>query len=179
MTKSADIAERARRHRLAYLGFSLAVMPLMDERHPLADVWHQLYEIPPSAPFEVNRVDGSTHSAEPIGAILEQVAALPGAGLGEDLLAIVAMHSATRLGDDLLRGGLMRTDEPLLQFARHLRNACAHGNRWNFQGDQPKHPAALRGRSLDASLNGTKAIMGWLGPGDFLDFLEDLVALVD
>ncbi len=93
-------------------------------------------------------------------------------------MPLAAMQGATRLGDDLGQAGLDDRGEPLLQFARHLRNACAHGNRWHFRPGEPKHPAALRGRQLDTSLHGSNALFDWVGPGDYLDFLEDLATFL-
>src|SRR4051812_43717468 len=43
-------------------------------------------------------------------------------------------------------------------------------------GGEPRKRAALRGRELTVDLHGTKAVYGWLGPGDYLDFLDDIAA---
>jgi hypothetical protein len=138
---------------------------------------HQLFGLPPDAPIEVYRSDGTMHSSQTTREALRRVSELRGGGLREDLLAFVAMHGATRIGDDLQQAGLLRGDtSPLLEFARHLRNACAHGNRWHFRREEPRRPAALRERALERELHGTKAIYGWLAPGDYLDFLDDLAA---
>ncbi|HET8863514.1 MAG TPA: hypothetical protein VFM94_09725 [Solirubrobacterales bacterium] len=142
------------------------------------DFYETVAEMPAEAPVEIRRQDGTVRSDESIGEILRRIPTMPGAGLREDLLPLTAIYGATILGDRLQNAQLTKVGQPLLQFARHLRNACAHGNRWHFRGGEPKHKAELRGRRLDASLDGSKAMYGWLGPGDYLDFLEDLAAFL-
>jgi hypothetical protein len=156
---------------------NLTLAPLLDPRLPLLEVWNRLYKMPPTAPFEVVRNDGSIHSGKALRDVFSEVARLTTGGFGDDLLNFMAMHGAVRLGDYLKRANLDEGD-PLLEFARHLRNACAHGNRWHFRPGQPSRPATLRGRTLDRSLQGTQAIPDWLGPGDYLDFLDDLASLL-
>jgi len=168
-----EIATRAEELKIAFLGVSLAMPALLDPRTPLLDIYCRLYGKRPDSPVEIGRLDGSFHSADPIGAVLARVAALQHGGR-KDVLTFAGMHGATRIGDSLLRADLVRNGEPLLQFARHLRNACAHGNLWHFGHGEPKHPAELRGRRLDASLHGSKALYGWVAPGDYLDYLDDL-----
>ena len=177
-TVQENVATEAEGLKVGYLGLSLALVSLLDPRLPLLDVQQRFYGMGPHTPFEVVRNDGTMHSSTPISEVFRQAAALPHAGFSDGVLNIAIISGATSLGDALVQGNLMRRSEPLLQFARHLRNACAHGNRWHFRGDEPKHRAALRGRELDASLHGTPAVMDWLGPGDYLDYLEDLATLL-
>lgn len=177
MTARLEIADRATDLKTAYLGITLALVPLLDPRVPLLD-YYKTFDQTDTSPFEVARKDGTLHSAERLSAILMRATQLHAAGLREDSLSFAAMYGATRLGDDLSAAGLIRKDEPLLQFARHFRNACAHGNRWHFAKNEPAHPAILRGRRLEASLHGTQAMYGWLAPGDYLDFLDDLSTLL-
>src|ERR1700761_8109026 len=37
---------------------------------------------------------------------------------------------------------------PEMEFFRHVRNACAHGNRFNFVGKEPRQPAIWRGLTI-------------------------------
>lgn len=175
MTDRADIANLAENLKTTFIGFQLAVPIMVHPEVPLIQ-FHRSMGIPPDSPAIIKRNDGTVHSDESIGSILNRMAGLPGAGLEGELLAVIGIHGAVRLGDELLNACLIRPEEPLLEFARHLRNACAHGNRWHFRNGEPKHPAQLRDRELDLSLHGTKAMYGWLGPGDYLDYLDDLTA---
>jgi len=178
MPTAEEIATQAEGLKAGYLGLNLALVPLLDPRLPLLAVQREHYGMPASAPVEVMRDDGSMHSSTTIEQVFRQAAALPNAGFQEGILNIGIISGATALGDALKQAGLGWSTDPLLQFARHLRNACAHGNRWHFLQGEPKQRAALRGRELNASLHGSPAVMDWLGPGDYLDYLDDLAALL-
>lgn len=180
LSAASDIADQAESLKTAFVGLQLSVPMLMHPQAPLLDFYATVAEMPAEAPVQIRRQDNTVHSDESIGEILRRIPTMPGAGLQKDLLPLTAIYGAMILGDRLQQAQLMRADEPLLQFARHLRNACARGNRWHFRGGEPKHKAELelRGRRLDASLHGSKALYDWLGPGDYLDFLDDLATLL-
>jgi hypothetical protein len=80
----------------------------------------------------------------------------------------------TRIGDMILQGNYSKRDEPLLQFARHFRNACAHGDRWSFRDGEPKYTASCRDLTLDASLEGKRATYDTVSPKLYLEFLDDI-----
>jgi hypothetical protein len=176
MANAGEIAELAERQKTAFIGLQLAIPYLLHPQAPLIDFLDRELGLPPETPVEIKREDGSVHSDEEIGVLVQRFVELPGGGLGGELAYLVAMHGAITLGDELIQAGQPDPSNPLLQFGRHLRNACAHGNRWHFRSGEPRHRAELRGRRLVASLHGTKAMYGWLGPGDYLDYLDDLIA---
>jgi hypothetical protein len=178
VTFASEIAERADAFKAGFIGLELALPPLLHPDMPLLSVYENVLRMPRNAPVEVHRHDGTIHSDQSIDEALRRVTALPGGGFGGDLLPLAAMQGATRLGDDLQQARLYSASDPLLQFARHFRNACAHGNRWHFQHGEPRHVAALRDRQLDASLHGSRVLFDWVAPGDYLDFLDDLAALL-
>ncbi|MFE4961637.1 hypothetical protein [Streptomyces sp. NPDC056660] len=158
-----------------YLGLSMALVPLIDPAIPLLPIFDR-YGLPPEAPVIVRRQDNTVYSSQSLQEVLTAATAVPGAGMRGDLLAFVIMHGMTRIGDAIDQAGLRDPSNATLELARHLRNACAHGNRWHFRPGEPRYPATLRGRSIDAGLHGTRAVNGWLGPGDYLDLLDDLAA---
>lgn len=86
--------------------------------------------------------------------VLTKLTALRGDIVSQDILSIAMLLGATRLGDMILQAGLSRRDEPLLQFARHFRDAAAHGDRWSFRQGQPETPAACRDLVLAANMVG-------------------------
>lgn len=173
---TSDIAKTARDLGNGFLALQLAWLALLDPSVPLLRVWKELGRQDPMSPFHVIRNDGTKHSSRPISEILIEAASTPGAGMGGDLLKFPAMYGGVRVADDLKSAGILPAPtEPLLEFARHFRNACAHGNRWHFVGNQPQNPAELRGLTLDASMHGSEALFKWVGPGDYLDYLDDLV----
>lgn len=172
-----DVAKRAEELKELFLGISLTLVPLLDPARPLLDVMMRHYGHPPSAPIVVQRKDGSKHSARTYEDVLTRCSTLRGPILRDDLLHFAAMHGGTRIGDMIGEGGFRDESNPLLEFARHFRNACAHGNRWHFLGGEPRNPTSLRGRTLDASLHGRRAMPDWLAPGDYLDYLDDIASL--
>ncbi|MFZ4177152.1 hypothetical protein ACOZCI_23085 [Streptomyces griseoincarnatus] len=171
---AARITQMAGEFKIAFSGISLAIVPLMDPRLPLLGVFQSLYEQSADSPVIITRKDGTRHSSQRLFDVLSAAASVPGAGLRGDLLVFTAMHGVTRIGDAIDQADLRDPSSPLLEFTRHLRNACAHGNRWHFRGAEPKFPAALRGRTIDSSMHGSQAVNGWLGFGDYLDLLDDL-----
>jgi hypothetical protein len=173
--EAARIAQMADEYKIAFSGVSLALVPLMDPRLPLLSIFER-YGQSADSPVIVTRKSGTEHSSQSMLEVLRNAASIPGAGLRGDFLAFTAMHGVTRLGDAIDQAGVRNNASPLLEFTRHLRNACAHGNRWHFRNNEPKYPAALRGRTIDASLHGGQAVIGWLGFGDYLDLLDDLAA---
>lgn len=105
--------------------------------------------------------------------ILTKVTYIRGDTLGQDLLSLAMLLGATRIGDMIMLGKHGSTDEPLLQFARHFRNARAHGDRWNFRKGEPAHPAACRDLVLTASLHGQRATWETVSPR-YVEFLDDI-----
>jgi hypothetical protein len=176
-TSAAELAARAENYKTSFVGIQLAVMALL---HPAGFMERVMDEITPelsTSPLVVKRADGTTASSANIDYWLKKARENNGKGLGlhEDVLPFTAMFIVTRLEDDLLTLGLRSKNSPLFEFLRHLRNAAAHGNRWHFTGQEPKHPAQLRSIALDSSMHGTIAIYsGTVAPGDFFDLLDDL-----
>lgn len=163
--------------KTAFVGVNLALVALLHPSLPLVRFFREMQGSPDSV-LEIMRNDGTAHSSEPLEAALRRAASLPGAGLRGDVLIFAAMHGTIRLWDELDNAGFRDSSKPLLEFGRHLRNACAHGNRWSFRGREPRYLAEFRGRRLYASLHGQTAFFDWLGPGDYLDYLDDLAQLL-
>lgn len=171
-----ELADRVERSRTTVVALAAASPAMVDPRLPLLRVMQELFTGADDFPMVIRRNDGSVYSEEQMSAWLARAAANrgQGLGLGEDLVSFGCVYTMIRIGDALTQLGLISPADPLLQFARHLRNACAHGNRWHFQGQEPRHPARWRQLSVDASWHGGKAMFGTLGPGDYFDFLDDL-----
>ena len=47
-------------------------------------------------------------------------------------------------------------NHPVIQFFRHIRNGCYHGNCFHFRGDEPIFPAVWQGRRIERYLQGKK-----------------------
>ena len=62
--------------------------------------------------------------------------------------------------------------EPEIQFFRHVRNGCAHGNRFNFK--QLSYPAQWRDKAIRAENNGKPVFPNILKEGDPMLLLVDI-----
>jgi len=69
----------------------------------------------------------------------------------------------------------------LFEFFRHVRNGCAHDNRFRFNEDQPSVPGIWRTLRIGAKLKGSKnplsgkpVLFDFLAPGDVIGFLGDM-----
>lgn len=77
---------------------------------------------------------------------------------------------------------LLQKDE--LQFLRHIRNACAHSNKFYFgRGKQRKEtlkklPISWRGKTIEEKIESQKLLPDFIGPGDLFILLEDISKLV-
>jgi hypothetical protein len=66
------------------------------------------------------------------------------------------------------------TSVPLLQFARHFRNAAGHGDTWNYDASGPPYPAACRKPVLTGAHVGRRATWETVSPRLFVEFLDDI-----
>lgn len=70
---------------------------------------------------------------------------------------------------------------PLVEYLRHLRNACAHGNRFNLSANEPARPASWQTYVIDHQLRGDanplqgKMVFGeYFWVADILQLLSDV-----
>jgi len=171
------IALRAQELKLVYLGLNLAATAMMHPDVPLLHWTRQLVEA--GADDDVPVVlTGARGEEEKLSfsaqEVLTKLSALRGEVVAHDLLSVGMLLGATRLGDMIRQENLSRRDEPLLQFARHFRNAAAHGDRWSFHEGQPEPPAACRDLELTAVMNGRRATWETVTPKRYVEFLDDL-----
>ena len=171
------IARRAQEHKLLFLGLQLALPAVLHPDVPLLRWTQQLTGVGADTDVPVV-VGGRSADEEKLSfsarEILTKLASLRGEIVGHDLLSIAMVLGATRLGDMIVEGGFSRQDEPLLQFARHFRNAAAHGDRWSFHEGEPKAPASCRDLVLTADLNDRRATWETVTPKTYIEFLDDL-----
>lgn len=80
--------------------------------------------------------------------------------------AIVSVH------DEIKRRGLEDWKEDI-EFLRHIRNACSHGNRFTFRGKEPGRPAKLGAMEITRNQDGVGPVLF-----DFIT-LGDAVLLLD
>jgi hypothetical protein len=76
-------------------------------------------------------------------------------------------------------------NEPALEFFRHIRNGCFHGNSFHFVRNEPRHPAQWRGLEITRANQGQKVFRTnalekeyFLNWGDPLFLLHDISLLI-
>jgi hypothetical protein len=174
---NAEIAQRAQELKVMYLGLMLTMPMMFDPRLPALQ-WGlrqvgvgQDEDIPLELGHKPDDEEKLTYSARLVLMLASQ---LRGKVMAEDLMAASMLVGATRLGDLIHLCGPWPKDQPVIQFARHFRNACAHGDRWNFVNNEPKYDAVCRDTVLDASLHGQRATYVTVSPRRYVEFLDDI-----
>ena len=172
-----QIALRAQEHKVLFLGMNLAIPAMLHPDVPLLDWTRQLVGAASDADIPLV-LSGSPGDRERLSFsardVLTKLSALRGEVVAHDVLSIAMLLGATRLGDMIRQADLSRRDEPLLQFARHFRNAAAHGDRWSFHEGQPDRHAACRDLVLTPDMNGRRATWETVSPKRYVEFLDDL-----
>jgi hypothetical protein len=74
--------------------------------------------------------------------------------------------------DEIKRRKLDDKEEDV-EFLRHIRNACSHGNRFTFRDGEPRRLAKLKNLEITRSLEGMSPVLF-----DFIT-LGDAVVLLD
>ena len=70
--------------------------------------------------------------------------------------------------------------EPVLEFFRHIRNGCFHGNSFHFKGDEPRNPAQWRGLEITEASQGKRIFRTDLSEKEyFLNWGDPLLLLHD
>jgi hypothetical protein len=173
-----DIAQRAQEFKLVFLGFSAVVPQLVDPHLPLLrwELFRGGSPLDGDYPILVNDQPGGPGIAYSARETFTKLATVRGDVLRHDLLSIAMVQAAIRLGDMVTTcvPWSQRKDQPLLEFARHYRNACAHGDRWHFARDEPRNPAACRDLVITSGLQGRKATYQTVAPRHHIEFLDDL-----
>jgi len=66
------------------------------------------------------------------------------------------------------------SEQPVIQFLRHIRNGCAHNNKFYLKHGEPRYPAKFRSKTIEKSLQGREVLFSYLSPGDIPYLLEDV-----
>ena len=171
-----QVGSRAQELKLVFFGITTALPLLLNPTVPLLQ-WHLIElgaEPGGDIPIELGPRTGEKVLSFSMREALTKLTMLKGDVVAHDLLSISMMHGATRLGDLIDLGGHRDTEVPLLEFARHFRNACAHGDRWHFTKNEPRKPAACRDLVLTAELQGRRATYDTVSPRRYVEFLDDI-----
>jgi hypothetical protein len=87
--------------------------------------------------------------------------------------AVISVH------DEIKRRNL-EDKEPDMEFLRHIRNACGHGNRFTLRADEPRRPAVLRELAITRALDGFGPVLfDFLTIGDAVMLLDSVTRRLD
>jgi hypothetical protein len=139
-----QIAVRAQELKVLHLALSLSLASVLDPALPVLATELRRMDLPPDGDFPVylfHEDGGPGKECLSFSArwIFTAATTLRGESVS-DLMSLSMINAATVIGDMIQKGGHGRTDVPLLQFARHFRNACGHGDRRCCVGDEQADP---------------------------------------
>jgi len=73
-----------------------------------------------------------------------------------------------------------RPAQPVIEFLRHIRNGCFHGNSFHFLGDEPRYRAEWGGLIITRELNGHRVFRSDLSETNFfLNWGDPILLLSD
>jgi len=78
--------------------------------------------------------------------------------------------------------GLLKTywEKPMIQFFYHIRNGCAHNNRFYFKNKKKLNfPAKWKGKNITISLEDEIVINDFFKDGDLIHLLQDISNLIN
>ncbi|MCU4296343.1 hypothetical protein D3I60_04480 [Brevibacterium permense] len=174
-----DVAEAANSLKAVFITQYLALFAMRHPSTPILSWYCRLSGISEDSdiPMDLLRQDEQEGLRVSAKQAFERVQELPSVEVQKDLLSGPMLIGAMKIGELVQRYGLGQGHRPLTQFARHFRNAAAHGDRWNFKKGEPLHPAYTRHVSLDNTLHGSRATFTKVGPYEYFMFLDEIVAL--
>lgn len=175
-----DIAEAANSLKAVFITQYLALFAMRHPSAPILSWYRQLSGLSEDSdiPMDLLRQDGQEGLRFSAKQAFERVQELPSLEVQKDLLSGPMLTGAMKVGELVERYGLNRGDRPLAQFARHFRNAAAHGDKWHFKGEEPKNPDFTREVTLDQSLDGSRATFNIVGPYEYFRYLDEITAFV-
>ncbi|MCT1551540.1 hypothetical protein [Brevibacterium casei] len=175
-----DVAEAANSFKALFITQYLSLFAMRHPSAPILAWYRQLSGLSEGAdiPMDLRRQDDQEGLRISAMQAFERVQELPSVEVQKGLLAGPMLIGAMKIGELVERYGLNRADRPLTQFARHFRNAAAHGDKWYFKPGEPKNPAFTRDVTLDRSLAGSRATFNVVGPYEYFRFLDEITAFV-
>lgn len=92
-----------------------------------------------------------------------------------DFLNSMFMTTLCWVGNELKKNKYF-DKTPELEFFRHLRNGVSHGNRFNFQGKEPRLKSEFKGFKITRDLEGQAVLFKFMSTGDLFDLFDVIKA---
>lgn len=178
MTTRSDIADLAERYEGLIPALSITWPLILHPAHPLAEI-AAIYLVDggpgDDLPFELKDAPGDP---EPIVLSSKQVFERVAASAAETptaevrVLSVGMAAAAIHIHDEIKAAGFHCYRDPFLEFLRHFRNACAHGDRWTFTKKEPSNEAHFGDLIVGKELEGRRATFETVGPKTFILLLR-------
>ena len=127
----------------------------------------------PGSTTNLRRKEGSQYAGIDLYRAFEEMVAAPQRNLA--VLRATLLVGLVTVGD-AMKTASMYDGSPGLEFLRHVRNAAAHGNRFNLMRGEPKRPAHFRDFEITGEdLNGKTLLFDFMLPGDVFDLFDYLM----
>lgn len=175
-----DIAVRAQEWKVLFLAQNLGMESMFRPELPLLQTSLRTANLPSDGDFPVHLMHGTHDGDGPrerwefsARQILTAATTLRGDIL-RDYMSTAMLGAAVRLNDMVKMGGFHSYDEPLLEFLRHYRNACAHGDRWHFTNKEPSNEARCRDVHIKRDMHDQRATWNTISPRLHVEFLDDI-----
>lgn len=178
-----DIANKALELRTVFLGLTSSIPAMLSPDLPifryLCSVVQPRSPFTSASDYPSNLRHGDSDPEALVFStrdVFTRLAEIKHETMWEDLLPAAMLLGTVRVGDMILDANNYEqiSGDPMIQFVRHFRNACAHGDRWSFHQGQPDKPAVFRGVALSNSLNGQRATFETVTPRLYVELLEEI-----
>jgi hypothetical protein len=168
---SSEVSRALLDLRTAYVGLMassyMAVMPTL----PLLNAFRLAF--PTSAPvIELPDTDGSKETFH-LEEVLREISGWGFGAMDKHVMPSAQIVTAISAGDLVMQNNLHDPKNPALQFLRHYRNGCAHGDTWSFSRDALKESAVFMDMNLNYPMNGTRTT-SFVRPVRHVQLLKDL-----
>lgn len=176
--RERDLIDTANSLKSLFLAQNLTLTAMMHPSTPVLNWFHSYLGAPPNSdlPIDLMKRDSDEGLRFSAKQAFQHVQKMPNADVRKDLLAGPILSGALKIGNILTDSQLIVPQNSLTQFAKHFRNAAAHGDKWHFKGNEPNHPAHTRDVRIDRSLHGSRATFHTVGPYEYFRFLDEIEA---
>lgn len=176
--REIDIVDAANSLKTLFLAQNLTMTAMLLPGGPVLQWYHDLLGSPPDSDLPIDLMKRDTDEGLRFSAkqAFEYVQKLPSLDVRKNILAGPILSGALTIGNLLIDNSLVDPKNPLTQFAKHFRNAAAHGDKWHFDSKEPRYPAHTDHVDLDRSLQGRRATFATVGPYEYFTYLDEIVA---
>ncbi|GAA4389592.1 hypothetical protein [Brevibacterium pityocampae] len=175
--REMDIVDAANSLKTLFLAQNLTMTAMLLPGSPVLQAYHEMLGSPPDSDLPIDLMKRDTDEGLRFSAkqAFDYVQKLPSLKVQKNILAGPMLSGALTIGNLLIDGSLIDPTDPLTQFAKHFRNAAAHGDKWHFDAKEPRYPAHTANVKLDRSFQNRRATFETVGPYEYFTYLDEIV----